>query len=203
MAGRCRNCWWKPPSAGSSSPISPSEPRGSGPRYRAAGANHDAQAVSSGRHGRRNPQACLLIAFLMAPIIAVRMAPPAPPPTSCPITEPMSAPPLVAPWRAGMSCARSCLPPNPPRAPAMVLPTVPRLMFFIPDPAALPPMIPAMSWIMMLMMVADTGVLLALGHLLAASSAGTAAHRPYMEALYLDLLTIHSVQCAPRSSPQG
>jgi len=75
-------------------------------------------------------------------------------------------------------------------------------MFFIPDPAALPPMIPAMSWIMMLMMVADTGVLLALGHLLAASSAET-AHRPYTEALYLDLLTMRGVQCAPRSSPQG
>ena len=38
-------------------------------------------------------------------------------------------------------------PPKPPSAPAMVLPAVPRLMFFIPDPAALPPMIPAMSWI--------------------------------------------------------
>ena len=95
-----------------------------------------------------------------------------------------------------MISPRSCPPPKPPSAPAMVLPAVPRLMFFMPDPAALPPMIPAMIWIMMLMMVADTGILLALGNLRAAGSAGAAAHRPYTDALYLYLLTIRGVHCA-------
>src|SRR5262249_4807777 len=128
-------------------------------------------------HGRRHPQACLLMAFLRAPTIAVRIAPPAPPPTSCPITAPRSTPLPVAPWRAGRSSARSCPPPTPPRAPAMVFPAVPRLMFCMLAPAALPPMLPAMSWRMRLMMVADTGVLLALGHPLAAANAGTAALR--------------------------
>jgi hypothetical protein len=50
-------------------------------------------------------------------------------------------------------------------------------------------MIPAMIWIMMLMMVADTGVLLALGYPRAAGRAGAAAHRPSTHACYLYLFT--------------
>ena len=59
----------------------------------------------------------------------------------------------------------------------MVFPAVPRLMFFRLEPAALPPMLPAISWIIRLMMVADTSVLLAVGNLLAAANARTAACR--------------------------
>jgi hypothetical protein len=52
-----------------------------------------------------------------------------------------------------MSEVRSDPPAAPPRAPAMVLPAVPKLTFFAAAPAALPPIAPAISWMMRLMIV--------------------------------------------------
>ena len=54
-----------------------------------------------------------------------------------------------------MSEVRSDPPATPPTAPATVLPAVPRFTFFAAAPTALPPIAPAISWMMRLMIVPD------------------------------------------------
>ena len=72
------------------------------------------------------------IAFLMAPTIAIRIAPPTAEP---PILPAMPPPPL-----GNKPVALSiCSPTPPPIKPTMVLPTGPRLNFFSNAPAMLPP----------------------------------------------------------------
>jgi hypothetical protein len=62
---------------------------------------------------------------------------------------------LPAPVIMGISAVRSWPPPTPPIAPAIVLPSVPKLTSFDAAPAALPPSAPAISWMMRFMIVAD------------------------------------------------
>src|ERR1700722_18458058 len=92
--------------------------------------------------------------FMTMPTIAETIAPDTPPPTSWPTRAPISMPP-VAPCSIGISDVRSDPPAAPPRAPAMVLPAVPKFTFFAAAPTALPPIAPAMSWMIRLIMVPD------------------------------------------------
>src|SRR5690606_38724974 len=95
------------------------------------------------------------IMFFIKPATTVRIAPPAPPPTSCPTMEPTSSPPPATPAIAGINACSNWPPPTPPIAPAIVLPTPPRLAFLRAEPAAFPPRTPATSWIIRLMIVPD------------------------------------------------
>src|ERR1700722_7479930 len=103
---------------------------------------------------RRKSAQALFMLFMTMPTIAETIAPDTPPPTSWPTRVPISMPP-VAPCSIGMSEVRSDPPAAPPRAPAIVLPAVPRFTFFAAAPTALPPIAPAMSWMIRLIIVPD------------------------------------------------
>src|ERR1700733_11145550 len=105
--------------------------------------------------GEKSAQALFML-FMTMPTMAETIAPDTPPPTSWPTRAPMSMPP-VAPCSIGISEVRSDPPAAPPRAPAMVLPAVPRFTFFAAAPTALPPIAPAMSWMIRLIIVPDMG----------------------------------------------
>src|ERR1700733_12066379 len=107
------------------------------------------------RWERKSAQALFML-FMTMPTIAETIAPDTPPPTNWPTRAPMSMPP-VAPCSMGRSEVRGDPPAAPPRAPAVVLPAVPRFTFFAAAPTALPPIAPAMSWMIRLIIVPDMG----------------------------------------------
>src|SRR6516162_1807282 len=98
------------------------------------------------RESRAGCQAAAL--FLIAPISAVSIAPPAPPAIACEMTPPtLRFPDSAAATTEGSNNVTICPSTPPPTKPEMILPTVPRSKFGDDLPAPTPPSAPAMRLI--------------------------------------------------------
>lgn len=97
------------------------------------------------------------IAFLINPMIAIRIAPPTPPPAMLPtiLVTPIAPPPVAI-----LNSPSTCLPAAPPTIPAIELPTVPNEESFINEPAMFPPRMPHTSWMINGMRLSITLLLL-------------------------------------------